>query len=225
MKNGYRHELKYLISRASAELLRRRLPHFMGRDPHAGPTGKYTIRSLYFDDFYGSAMEEKESGLAMRTKYRLRCYNYDLSFVKLERKEKHDSLTKKAAQTLSRQEALALQALEADPGATGLKLELQNKLRWEALRPRVLVDYDRYVFAHPVGNTRVTLDMGVRTSPCKTELFDRELAMLPVLAKGEAVLEVKYDDAFPRHVGRLLEGVARDRMAVSKYCRCLAVLE
>ena len=51
MENGYRHEYKYLISRADAELLKLRLPHIMERDPHAGETGQYTIRSLYFDNF------------------------------------------------------------------------------------------------------------------------------------------------------------------------------
>ena len=55
MENGYRHEFKYLISKADAELLKRRLPHFMERDPHAGETGRYTIRSLYFDDFSNTA--------------------------------------------------------------------------------------------------------------------------------------------------------------------------
>ena len=69
-----------------------------------------------------------------------------------------------------------------------------------------------------------------RNQQTRTEAYDegeREAiaAMLPVLDRGEAVLEVKYDDHFPRFVGGLLEGVARDRMAISKYCRCLAVLE
>ena len=224
MKNGYRHELKYLISRASAELLRRRLPHFMGRDPHAGPTGKYTIRSLYFDDFYGSAMEEKESGLAMRTKYRLRCYNYDLSFVKLERKEKHDSLTKKAAQTLSRQEALALQALEADPGATGLKLELQNKLRWEALRPRVLVDYDRTPFVCADGNTRITLDEDLRTRPYCADLEAPATAMIPVLAPEQVILEVKFDDFLPGYLAQALADIPKAPMAISKFTLCVQFL-
>ena len=64
MKEGYRHEYKYLISACSAQLLKRRLPHVMARDPHAGPTGQYTIRSLYFDDGNYSAYEEKMSGVA-----------------------------------------------------------------------------------------------------------------------------------------------------------------
>ena len=39
MEQNYRHEYKYLISRQAAELLKRRLPHFMQRDSHAGPSG------------------------------------------------------------------------------------------------------------------------------------------------------------------------------------------
>ena len=87
MQKGYRHEMKYLISAASAEILRNRLPHIMKRDPHAGENGRYTIRSLYFDDFCGSAYHEKVSGLSQRLKYRIRCYNGDTSRCRLERKD------------------------------------------------------------------------------------------------------------------------------------------
>ena len=100
MKKGYRHEYKYLISRADAELLKRRLPHIMERDPHAGETGTYTIRSLYFDDFCNSAYDEKVSGVSDRMKYRIRYYNYTPDVLKLERKEKHGNLTRKTAQTM-----------------------------------------------------------------------------------------------------------------------------
>ena len=39
MDNGMRHELKFLISRSAAELLRLRLPHVMKRDSHTGGPG------------------------------------------------------------------------------------------------------------------------------------------------------------------------------------------
>ena len=224
MKNGYRHELKYIISRASAEILRRRLPHFMARDPHAGAQGQYTIRSLYFDDFYGSAVEEKESGLATRTKYRLRCYNYDLSFVKLERKEKHGSLTKKKAQTLSRERALSLQALQEDPQATGLTLELQNKLRWEGLRPRVLVDYDRTPFVCADGNTRITLDENLRTRPYSADLLAPATAMIPVLEPEQVILEVKFDDFLPGYLAQVIGDIPKAPMAISKFTLCMQFL-
>ena len=88
MKNGYRHEYKFLISKGAAELLKRRLPTVMERDPHAGPGGQYTIRSLYFDDRNYTAYEEKVSGVADRVKYRIRYYNYDTRAVRLERRRK-----------------------------------------------------------------------------------------------------------------------------------------
>ena len=101
MENGYRHEYKYLISKADAELLKLQLPHFMERDPHAGETGRYTIRSLYFDDFNNTAYYDKTDGVNYRAKYRIRFYNYDASQLKLEKKEKNGNLTRKTAQTIT----------------------------------------------------------------------------------------------------------------------------
>ena len=100
MEKGYRHEYKFLISRADAELLKLRLPRIMERDPHAGDTGRYTIRSLYFDDVNAAAYYEKADGIDKRTKYRIRFYNYDSSVIKLEKKEKLGNLTRKTAQTM-----------------------------------------------------------------------------------------------------------------------------
>ena len=58
----------------------------MKLDPHA-ENGGYLIRSLYFDDYWNSAYEEKESGVLMRKKYRIRIYNYSAESIKLERKK------------------------------------------------------------------------------------------------------------------------------------------
>ena len=72
MKDGYRHEYKYLVSGASSRLLKSRLRCFMSPDPYVGPQGQYTIRSLYFDDPFAAAYEEKMSGIRERVKYRIR---------------------------------------------------------------------------------------------------------------------------------------------------------
>ena len=87
MQNNSRHEYKFLISPSAAALLKLRLPHVMRRDPHAGPEGMYTIRSLYFDDPNYSAFWDKVDGVDNRTKYRIRCYNGDTSHCRLERKD------------------------------------------------------------------------------------------------------------------------------------------
>ena len=64
-KEHFRHEWKYLINRAEKQLTDLRLRECMQLDPHAGEGG-YMIRSLYFDDYWNSAMEEKDAGVLMR---------------------------------------------------------------------------------------------------------------------------------------------------------------
>ena len=221
MENGMRHELKYLISASAAELLRRRLPCIMQRDPHAGPTGQYTIRSLYFDDHFGGAYYEKIDGVCDRLKYRIRCYNYDTSFVKLECKEKHGSLTRKRAKTVTAEQAAALQANTPIEGAEGLVLELQQKLRWEGLRPKVLVDYDRTPFVCADGNTRITLDENLRTRPFCTDLNAPWGAMIPVLEPDQVILEVKFDDFLPGQLADALKDIPKTPMAISKFALCM----
>ena len=61
-KEHFRHEWKYLINRAEKQLTDLRLRECMQLDPHAGEGG-YMIRSLYFDDYWNSAYEEKEAGI------------------------------------------------------------------------------------------------------------------------------------------------------------------
>ncbi len=60
----------------------------MERDPHARPDGTYTVHSLYFDDWRDTALREKIDGLPRREKFRIRYYNGDLSFIRLEKKSK-----------------------------------------------------------------------------------------------------------------------------------------
>lgn len=226
MKKGYRHEFKYLISRSSAELLRRRLPGIMERDSHAGPTGQYTIRSLYFDDFHYSAYEEKMSGVEKRTKYRIRYYNYDDTVIKLERKEKIGSLTRKAAQTVTKADALALERClfaGCPDHPDGLTEELRLKIM-AGLRPKVLVDYDRTPFVCRDGNTRITLDENLRTRPYCTELFASSQAMIPVLEPDQVILEVKFDDFLPGYLRDALGDIPKTNLAISKFALCMNYL-
>lgn len=220
MDHGMRHELKFLISASSAELLRRRLPCIMRRDSHAGQAGQYAIRSLYFDDFYANAYAEKMSGVSDRIKYRLRLYNYDPSFIRLECKEKHGNLTRKRAATVDLPGAMALQTLQPVDGADGLVLELEQKLRWEGLRPRVLVDYDRTPFVCADGNTRITLDENLRTRPFEADLLASPAAMIPVLAADQAILEVKFDDYLPGYLSDALSDIPKTNLAISKFALC-----
>lgn len=69
----YRHELKYLISYGQKADLNLRLAPLLEQDSHACG-GCYMIRSLYFDDYWNTAYQEKVDGVLMRKKYRIRIF-------------------------------------------------------------------------------------------------------------------------------------------------------
>ena len=227
MEKNYRHEYKFLISRSAAELLKLRLPHIMDRDPHAGPTGQYTIRSLYFDDQDYSAFYEKVSGIDNRTKYRIRCYNYQDKVFKLEKKEKKGHLTRKTGQSITKNDVLALQSDPRQPcpdTSQGLALELRLHCCGKGARPVVLVDYDRTPFVCANGNTRITLDENLRTIPFAGDLFAPSHPMIPVLEPDQVILEVKFDDFLPGHLNQALADIPKAPMAISKFAMCLNLI-
>lgn len=223
MQQGYRHEYKFLISDRSAQLLKQRLPCFMARDAHAGPTGQYTIRSLYFDSDDHSAFYEKVDGVDNRTKYRIRCYNHNTAYLKLERKEKKGHLTRKTAQTISKD---ASNAFESGCPQFFEDTTLAGELRREmlgGLRAAVLVDYDRTPFVCTAGNTRITLDENLRTLPHCTRLDAPSDAMVPILEPGMVIMEVKFDDFLPGYLAEVLSDIPKAAMAVSKFALCMGL--
>lgn len=227
MEENYRHEYKYLISRTDAELLRRRLPHVMKPDPHAGASGQYTIRSLYFDDPAFDAFYEKVSGVDNRTKYRIRCYNYSSQVFRLEKKEKKGDLTRKTGQFITPRDVRFLQrpaSGHCPDTPEGLAEELRLLMGCKGLRPVVLVDYDRTPFVCGSGNTRITLDENLRTVPFHTDIFRWESNMIPLLEPGQVILEVKFDDFLPGHLSSCLGDIPKAPMAISKFAMCLNLI-
>jgi len=69
-----RHEYKIGLNHADYVVLRDRFKWALRRDPHAGPSGEYRVRSLYFDTPGDEALREKIDGLDNRDKFRIRRY-------------------------------------------------------------------------------------------------------------------------------------------------------
>ena len=205
--------------------MKRRLPLLLETDPNARSDGSYFIRSVYFDDSAFTAYHEKLDGVKERTKYRIRYYNFDDSVIFLERKSKDGDMTGKDSVRIDRETAERFlrgdDSLRKLPGLAG---EL-GRLRQGGFKPVCIVDYDRFAYKYRTGNVRVTLDTEIRTCPFRTELFDDRLLTVPVMEPGETVLEVKYDAFLPAQVGAILEGVKKQRCAVSKYTKCLGILD
>ncbi len=222
--DGYRHENKYFISSAGYQMLRSRLQAAMETDSHTvHPDGSYMIRSLYFDDYCQSGLLDKVEGIQDREKFRLRFYDLDDSFIRLEAKQKKNSLTKKLSASLTRAQADRLlagdiwflyEAGESQP----LLRNFYYKARTRLLRPAVMVDY--YREAYTFLDVRITFDMNLATGNYRTDLFSPDIRTIPVFPADRMILEVKFDDDLPYSLRQLLRPVPATRCAISKYELC-----
>lgn len=221
-KNPYRNEWKYIISEPEKELLKLRMKHLFQLDPNA-ENGGYLIRSLYFDDYWNSALEEKEMGVFSRKKYRIRIYNCSDKNIKLERKKKAGSYIYKESASLTREEVGQILA-----GEYGFLLKSDQPLLREfyvectssVMRPRVIVDYEREPYIMDEGTVRLTFDNHVRAAVLSHDIFDPHLPALEVLEPGTVVMEVKFTEFLPQVVREVLPLSAAEFTAVSKYVLC-----
>lgn len=220
----FRQEHKYRISLQNLALLRHKLRWTLRTDDHAGPDGGYWIRSLYFDDRDYTALREKLDGVKERSKYRLRYYNFDDSYIVLEKKERNGDLCRKSSQRVSREMAERIVAGQRSGGDAPLLLEFDAMVS-RGLHPVVIVDYHRYAYSHPISDTRVTLDSHLKSPIYSLDFFNKELACFPVFEEDEGLIEVKFDHFAPPNVTFLLEGIPKIKLAVSKFARCLSMIE
>lgn len=220
-KIKYRHELKQEINCLDMIILRQRLLAIMQRDLHA-VDGKYEIRSLYFDNVRDKALREKTDGVNVREKFRIRYYNGDSSFIKLEKKSKINGLCLKENARLTKEETQAI--IDGNVGwmkdsSESLIRELYIKMITQGLRPKTIVDYTREPFIFAPGNVRVTLDYNIRTGMLGTDFFNMSCTTIPA-GEDAIILEVKWDEFLPdiiRDIVQLKNGRAG---AFSKYAAC-----
>ncbi len=219
----YRHELKYLINKPDWALLRMRLMEVLPRDANVGADGEYQVRSLYFDDYWDSAYQEKDMGVLTRKKYRVRTYNCSDSKISLERKKKYGQYIHKEAAPLTREQLEDVlvgeyEGLRRSPHR--LLQEFYYECTSRIMRPRVIVDYDREPFMLNAGDVRITFDKHVRAGFGRFDLFDPDLPAVEVLPGDRMIMEVKFTQFLPGIVRRLLPPRASMLTAASKYVLC-----
>ena len=215
--NG-RHELKHYINASDYAQLRARLRCIASPDENAGEDACYLVRSLYFDNYTDKAVMEKLSGLSRREKFRLRYYNGDTSFIRLERKSKANRLVYKESATITAQQCETLLAGDFDGlKATGepLLMELYTKMRYQNLRPRSIVDYNREAYVYRAGNVRVTFDSNIKISNSAKSFLNPNLVTIP--AAVAIIMEIKYDGFLPDIIRDITKIGARNQTEFSKY--------
>ncbi len=216
-----RHEYKHQINYEDYLVIRSRLRMLARPDSHAGVDGKYLIHSLYFDNFSDRALREKIDGVDRREKFRIRYYNENTDYIRLEKKSKLRGLCEKQSAKLTREEVMRICRGDyafLSSSQTPLLQELYAKMRFQLLRPRVIVDYEREAYVYGPGNVRVTFDRHIRTGLYHNSLFAGPFPTVP--AQENLILEVKYDAFLPEIMERAVRVPGRQSCAFSKYAVC-----
>lgn len=219
----YRHEFKYLISAGELVLIKNRINHLLQRDSHTEQNGIYSIRSLYFDDYYNRCFYENENGTDPREKYRIRIYNNSIDHITLECKRKERGKSLKTTCPLTVEQTKHLMKGQILP-SINTQPPLLQKLTYEMLvhrmRPVVIVEYDRIPYVYKNGNVRITLDTNISSSKSIGQFLDENIPKRPIMPTGFQLLEVKYDEYLPDHIYHALQLQSLTQTAYSKYYLC-----
>ena len=217
-----RNELKYYINRSDYEYMKFVLQRLMQQDENQHDSDGYFIRSLYFDDCFDTSVEEKLAGVEFRDKYRIRIYDCDQSWAKLERKRKNNKYVQKTSAIISREEAYRLMDGDCefllqkdDKGARSLYYDFKRKY----LRPAVIVDYTRDVYKLDYNEIRITFDKCLRNNTVDFDLFNADLITHPLQRKDVIIMEVKFNSCLPSWFRDLLRFESATSSAISKYCQ------
>lgn len=223
----YRNEIKFIINKNMAEVLKQRLSLIMDVDTNSvNSDNSYYIRSLYFDDEDSNAFYEKLDGVEYRKKYRIRIYNLDDKFIRLECKYKHNNMTSKDQILITKEECSKI----IDSKVDGFKLEKDNLLnqflvdyRLNRLKPCIIVDYNRLAFTYHVSDVRITFDSKIKSGLYNYNLFDENACTYSVIDDSEVVLEVKFNEVLPEAIAIILSTVPTFRQAFSKFATCRSI--
>lgn len=226
----YRVENKYIVSDKDIALIRGRLNGFLQRDSHQFGES-YLIRSLYFDTCDEKCISENDAGIDDRKKYRIRTYGESDGFIRLEVKEKKNSLTKKSSCIVTRAEVEALASRDyfsdAIPqfGERRVLNEFLLERKCNGLLPKAVIEYERSAYVYKIGNVRITIDKNISASGDFCSFFlPKTGGLIPVMQKGLHILEVKYDELIPDFILQMLQINTLERCTFSKYyLGCLAL--
>lgn len=188
-------------------------------DNHNGVNG-YIVRSLYFDTPYDSDYFEKQAGIELRRKIRLRIYDTKANFAMLEMKQKQGSQQLKRSLKITKEDANKIIKCDfspllkySDPFASEMYAFMQTR----CYRPCTIVQYNRKAFIAKENRIRITFDSNVVSTESCFDLFSDKLNMSPVLDPYDVILEVKYNGFILSYIKELLSNIDKSELSISKF--------
>ena len=225
MNEVLRQERKFMITLEQFYRYSQHLSNILPLDGHSRGDG-YLIRSLYFDTPEDRDFEEKEEGVELRRKIRLRSYGPDTPFAMLEMKQKQGNNQKKRSLRMAREDAGRLTEGDysvllgyEDPFAA----ECYGVMHMFCYRPKAIITYHRKAFVARENKIRITFDHHITGTESCFDLFADPLLESSILSPYLAILEVKYNGFLLSYIKDMIRECDSSELSVSKYCLGRAV--
>lgn len=84
-------------------------------------------------------------------------------------------------------------------------------------KPVVQIEYDGFAYKYPIYNTRITLDMNIRSSEANMDIFASNILYIPIMCEN-IVLEIKYSEKLLGFISAMLTQFDLTQGSYSKYC-------
>lgn len=219
MNEVLRKEKKYLINSIQVNKLSMMLANVLHEDEHNKNDG-YSIRSLYFDSIDDRDYQDKEDGVEVRRKIRLRCYGINAEYAMLEMKQKQGDNQKKRSLKMEKEDAK-----ELIRGNYGILLKFSNPfasecyalMNMECYKPKAVVEYKRKAYIAKENNIRITIDNNIIATESCFDIFSDNLLQNSVYNPYLAVLEVKYNGFLLSYIKDIINNCNEIQTSVSKY--------
>lgn len=210
----FRHEYKYVIPYGDMLELRNKLDKVLTLD-RGNP---YFVRSIYFDSPDDEDYYAKQGGEMIRKKLRLRIYDINSDFAKIEIKGKYDYHQLKESLVVSKDVAKKI-----INGNYSDLLKMDNDLAkriyvlfQSGYRPKVIIEYDRAAYITTT-TTRITFDYHIKKSRDFEKFYTNDINYFELTNPNDVVLEVKFDRFLEPYISKILEKYTNRYQSVSKY--------
>jgi hypothetical protein len=226
-----RFEAKYLIDEVTAAHVRRHCRMYLPLDKYCArrPEGCYPITSIYLDSpdlrLYRSTIERE----VYRFKLRIRTYSPAGEWDKpvpafFEVKHRAEGIVKKTRARISPQLAESLlwdvRTIPHD-GCGHDPFTIENLGRFQSMRARLGVQYDREVYEAPERDSvRISFDRNLQYGLLDPDRLSRRVMWSPA-PLGSVILEIKFTNTYPFWVRDLVRQEGLQRRGFCKFVHCV----
>lgn len=213
-----RFEKKYFITPAQHAILLERIRQYMKEDDF----GKYTVCNIYYDTEDWKLIRASIEKPVYKEKLRVRSYGVPMADDKVfvELKKKFDGVVYKRRVTTKSDLVDSLLYNSPNINASQIEKEIKWFQNFYHLSPKVFIGYDRTAFAGIyTPGLRITFDANMRwrTNDLNLQLGDDGN---PLISSGKILMEIKFEQAAPLWLSRLLSEMEIFPTTFSKYGTC-----